>query len=498
MKDSRLDDIFKKSSETDREIPFSEHQWSKLESKLDKGHSPFPSTLQWLLPIMLSAVILAFAKYQWNAKESNYQNEIQQLQQTIDQYSTASAKYPDTVFIKEAIVTNDTIVKWKTNETTTAPLATISEYGNYLATIGSSISSTKGSSSINKQTFNWKNVIGYIQDFTANENLAATNETSTPSTFTFAQKVIPFLHQGASTSLGQKILTEKEKKVLANTPRAVDYHPSTLIRIPPYRLHNFYLDDDFESIASGHIDENAIIAEWHRQRFKPKPKYEIGFTFGAASSEIIKTNNLLTLEDLGNPVLKFGTFRNPNNGEEFTLFTHPEFVNQIPQRKEFLFYRLHLAKRVGDYIWFKGGLLYHHGQLNRKLSVNDLPNNSSFTSYDYISEKVVSAEFGMRWNFYPHKRFTPYVGLTGIFNIYRHSQVINNIGSFAYDINMTVRQTLNQKGIKIRPNNVMAEAGIKYQVLPQLEIGIETFFFGRFRNPETPLPGIGLRAHYKL
>jgi len=501
MKDSRFEDIFKKSSETDREIPFSDHQWRQLEGKLDKGHSPFPSTLQWLLPIMLSAVILAFAKWQWNTKENNYQQEIQQLQQTLDEYDTAFAKPTDTVFIKETLVTNDTIVQWKKSKTAAVPLASIAEYSHYLSAIDASLAANTGAS-INKQLFNWKNVMGYNDSSTANGTSLApysvANSTSDQSTFAFAQKAIPFLHQKASSTLGEKVLTEAEKKLLAGIPQGVDYHPTTPVRMSAYRLNNFYLNEDFESIASGNIDENAIIAAWHRQFYKPKPKYEIGFSIGGATAKIPLSTKLLTLEDLGNSALKFGTFRNPNTGEVFTLFTHPEFVNEIPQLNEFIFYRLHLAKRVGDYIWFKGGLLYHHTQLNRKLSLNNVPKNSSFTNYNYTSEKVLSAEFGMRWDFYPNKRFTPYVGLSGIFNIYRHSQSINNLASYTNNINMTVRQTIDQKGVKIQPNNVMAEAGIKYQILPQLEIGVETFFFGRFRNPDTPRPGIGLRAHYKL
>ncbi|MEL6923186.1 MAG: hypothetical protein AAFO94_03990 [Bacteroidota bacterium] len=518
MKDSGFEDLFKRSSETDRGFPFEERNWSDLEKRLDGGKAPYGSSLWWLLPIVLSVSILAFAKWQWNQEAQDLQQRIAELEQQLEQGAIETKRAtlaPDTVFVKAAIPQQpDTVILWKTAPagpaaTTDFQPYTTADFGVFVGPqfarttdVTKSINSPAKGADLSK-SFDWQKVLNNTITNSGTTTLHSgisldENTAATPggTEITIAQRAIPQLQSKAAAGLGRKVYTAEQKRILNTIPQAVAYGQVQSVRTLPWRFHRFHVDAELEPIAFSGISEASVLQELHLQKFKPKPKWEVGFTYGLVSTRIPKAATLLSIDGSGNAD-SWGTFVNPRTGRPYQLFVDRSATLEIEEPNHFNSFRLHVARKMGEVFWVKAGLIYHTTEINHRLPSSAFPQSNAFVAYQSLIDREATLELGFKWDIMEWRGIVPFAGLSGLLDLYKASEYETRLRSIGYYIDDPVdRQRV--EGFNVNLAGAAIELGVKYRILPNVEVGVETFFFGNFRRFENRFPGLGIMANYRL
>ncbi len=469
MKNSNFEDVFKKSSTSDRGFLFEESSWTDLEMKLNKGKRKRRYLGFWFLfGVGIFGAAISITVWNW------------------DTSTVASISYDQETFAKENVSTS-TIINSKVDQgkdnlkiieeiLPTKEASTISQPEQKVKSISNETPVT-----INDNTeISERATMSLITNLESNEQARTVHLLKDIKILDGETKQDEVILQ--KTSDIQQVDEDKNhrKEVVELLPlKRIKLNESNILNDKDQKTHNSFVSlipaMSKDALTNGEVlvNNKQLAFNFNKTTKTPYRSWEVGLTLSAIKQEYIPTIFTLIDTTVTNSRVNL-PIEIVENGSMRTLYLD-NFIDgdEIFARIQPII-RLSIGKNISKWISLRGGLIFSRGRTFARNQQELIDNNE----FDYALTTDIStsgALLDLGIHLQPnHKRLKPFLGLGVLISIYDRTKFTSQV----YNAQKEVLESLynfTENNLSFRPLGLNIEVGAKYEIRPKIEVGLELF-----------------------
>ena len=469
MKNSNFEDVFRKSSISDRGFPFEETSWTDLEIKLDKDKKKKRYLGLWMLfGVGFLSAAISIAIWKWDTS-------------TIESVSCEQETFAKKNVSSSTTINND-----------------LDQEKNNLSLI-EEVFPTKEVSIIDQVEQKVESISsGTLITINDSTEISEKARLSESTYFEFNEQSRPIHSLKSIKILDEEI--KKEDVILQNPSQIQEVHEDTTIRkevvellpLERTKIDEFSIPEDkAQKSASPFISGMPILSKnastkkevlinskglgfkMNKTTKVSNRSWEVGLTLSYIRQEY-KPNIIILTDTVSANIQPSLPVEIVENNSMRTLYYNRIIVGDEVFTRTQPIIRLSFGKPISKWILLRGGLIYTKNKTffrNKQNLINNNDFDYALSSESSATSTILDLGIHLQPN---HKRLKPFLGFAALFSIHNRttfsSQVYNAQKEFVQSIS-----SFNESNWRFIPFALNIEGGIKYEIKPKLEVGLELF-----------------------